>query len=387
MLVKVHQTIRDDYVQPLSATELMRSGARGMLESLHDPYASFFGPEEMRRFHEGNSGVLVGIGVMLNNLGDILYPQPGGFAEAAGIRPGDRFLAIEQEDVADADLAHIAKLLRGEAGTTVHLVLQRRDGSTYQADVERNPVPTVTVGDVRMVDEELGIGHIHIRSFAHSTVAEFDHALERLQAHGLQALILDLRWNPGGQLPSAVGVASRFLDGHLVCTLENRYGPTESRYALSKDGKFFGMPLVILVNGGSASGSEVVAAALRERGFAVLVGSRTYGKGIYQQVFEYEAGSFALQFTAGYYITPAGHVLESHLNPEIAGCLEPDIPIATEAAEDLAIRLWQGRNPPPAAYRDEVYATFPGMKNLTPPADRCLDAALSLLRQSLVSDS
>jgi carboxyl-terminal processing protease len=380
MLVMVHDTIFADYVEELAEGDLMRSGAQGMLASLGDPYASFFGPEDLRRFREGNSGVLVGIGVMLNPAGDILYPQPNGNAAEAGIRPGDRFLEIDGQDVAGFGLTRLAPLLRGEPGSLIHLKLSHPDGTEFQARIARSDVPTLTVGDVRMVDRELGIGHIHIRSFAKSTESELDRALTFLMSQGMKSLILDLRWNPGGQLPSAVGVAGRFLDGHLVCTLQSRHAPMDSRHADRQDKKFFGKPLVLLVNEGSASGSEVVAAALRERGFATLVGSRTYGKGIYQEVFEYEAGEFALQFTAGYYITPAGHILEDHLDPALAGCLEPDLAITPDPQEDVAIRIWQQRNPAPAIYREEVHALFPAIRNAMPPPDRTLDTAVNLLR-------
>jgi len=383
ILATVHRTISEDYVEPLSTEELMRQGAEGMLQSLKDPYADFFGPQELRHFQEGNSGMLVGIGVMLNRDSAILYPQPGGPAEAAGLRPGDTFLKIDGHDVSAANRTIIATLLRGEADSEASMQMLRQNGSTYTTTVTRSGVPTITVGDIRIVDADAGIGHVHIRSFAQSTLKELDHALERLSNNGMKALILDLRWNPGGQLPSAVGVAARFLDGNLVCSLESRYAPTDRRYANAADGKYHGMPLVLLLNGGSASGSEVVAAALRERGFAILVGERTYGKGIFQQVFEYEAGEFAMQFTAGYYITPAGHILEGHLNPELAGSLEPDLAIQSDVEEDRLIRTWQRRNPPPAKYRAAMYEAFPETANVNPPADRFLQAARALLRTTL----
>ena len=383
ILATVHRTISEDYVEPLSADALMRNGARGMLESLRDPYADFFGPEDLRRFQEGNSGVLVGIGVMINRRGEILYPQPGGHAEAAGVLPGDRFISIDGQEVVGMERGVMAGLLRGEADTEVVLEMEHLDGTPFTATVKRSAVPTITVGDVRMLDTESGIGHIHIRSFAQSTLAEFDHALDRLSRSGMKALVLDLRWNLGGQLPSAVGVAGRFLDGQLVCSLESRYAPTDRRSSRKSDGKYFGMPLVLLMNGGSASGSEVVAAALRERGFALLVGERTYGKGIYQQVFEYEAGDFAMQFTAGYYVTPAGHILEGHLNPQLAGCLEPDLAVMSDAEENRLIRTWQRRNRPPAIYREAMEAAFPETANVPPPPDRFLDTATAVLNRSL----
>lgn len=383
ILATVHRTISEDYVEPLSPDALMRNGARGMLESLRDPYADFFGPADLRRFQEGNSGVLVGIGVMINKRGKILYPQPGGNAESAGIVPGDRFVSIDGQSVAGMERDLIAGILRGKADSEVVLEMEHLDGTPFTATVIRSAVPMITVGDVRMLDMDSGIAHIHIRSFAQSTLAELDHALERLDRSGMKGLILDLRWNPGGQLPSAVGVAGRFLKGHLVCSLKNRYAPINRRFAQQVDGKYFGMPLVLLVNGGSASGSEVVAAALRERGFALLVGERTYGKGIYQQVFEYDSGEFAMQFTAGYYITPAGHILEGHLNPQLAGCLEPDLSVIADAEEDRLIRTWQRRNRPPAVYREAMEAAFPETANVPPPPDRFLDTAVAVLNRTL----
>ena len=116
----------------------------------------------------------------------------------------------------------------------------------------------------------------------------------------------------------------------------------------------------------------------------MLIGERTYGKGIYQEVFEYDSGEFAMQFTAGYYITPAGHILEGHLNPKLAGCLEPDLAVMPDADEDRLIRSWQRRNRPPAKYREAMEAAFPETANVQPPSDRFLETATAVLKRTLM---
>lgn len=387
ILAQAHATILQNSLEAQDPSDLMRSAAEGMLISLEDPYASFVGPEQMRRFHEDSSGTLVGIGVMLNGRGTVLYPQPDGLAEAAGLRPGDRFLEVDGVDVSEWLMDQLTEVLRGEIGSEVNLLMKHPDDTIYEAVFKRSKVPTLTVGDVRLLDGEAGIGHIHIRSFAGTTAAEFERAMWRLNGiapnDALKALVLDLRWNIGGQLNSAIAIASFFLDGELVCSLEGRNPKTEQRYSARGKAIYKDLPIVLLVNEWSASGSEVLAAALRDRGMAVLVGQRTYGKGIYQQVYDFEKGNFVLKFTAGYYTTPSGRILEGHLNPSLVGGLEADIPVQALPENSAAIRAWLRRNPPPSRFRDEVFAMFPAIRDLHPPEDRALETALRLMQASL----
>ncbi len=388
LLAQAHSTILNNSLEAHDAGDLMRSAAEGMLAALEDPYSSFVGPDEMRRFQEDSSGTLMGIGVMLDARGVVLYPQPDGAAEAAGIHPGDRFLQVDGIDVSSWGMNQLTEILRGELGSEVQLQMEHADGTVFHAVVARSKVPTLTVGDTRLLDAESGIGHVHIRSFAGTTVDEFERAMWRLNGSmpgGLKGLILDLRWNIGGQLNSAIGIASFFLDGDLVCSLEGRDRPSQKRYAQRGKATYKDLPVVLLVNEWSASGSEVLAAALRERGLAVLVGQRTYGKGIYQQVYDFEQGDFVLKFTAGYYTTAAGRILEGHLNPALVGGLDADIPVRPIPENNAAIRTWLRRNPPPSRFREEVYALFPSYRDAQPPVDIVLQTALQLLRVSLAS--
>jgi len=383
MLGLVHRRLNEEYALAKDPKWLLQQGVKGMITALDDPYSTFIGPEQMRSFHETASGTLVGIGVMMDGLGTVLYPQPGGNAEKQGLRPGDRFLAIDGEDVQHENLPALSERLRGPNGSEIQVTIAHADGSELQTTIVRGTVPTLTVGDVRMLDQARGIGHLHVRSFARSTADELDRALERLDQQGMRALVLDLRWNIGGQLDAAVAIASRFLTGGVVCTLESRTAPPSVRRADRSKASHVDLPLVVLINEWSASGSEVLAAALRERGAAVLVGQRSYGKGIYQEVYDFPDGEFAIKFTAGYYLTPRGNILEDHLNTNFSGALDPDVAVRPMPEEQASIQAWQGRNPPPARYRADFERLFPQVAGLAPPKDSVLTAARELLALAL----
>ncbi len=379
-LSRVHAVVAAEYVEPRDPAELARAGVRGIVDSLEDPYASFVGPEGMRSFREESDGTLVGIGAMLGLNSDVLYPLPGGPAEAAGLRPGDRFLELDGEDLSEQPVDYLLDALRGPEGSVVQLRMQNTEGTEYDTEITRGRVPTVTVGDIRMLDEEAGIAHVHVRSFARTTVLELDAALESLEQRGMRSLVLDLRFNRGGQLSSAVSIAARFLDGDLVCTLRDRNSSGGQRVAARVDSRWPDLPIVVLVNGWSASGSEVVAAALRDHGRAAVVGERTYGKGIYQHVYQDDGGDFAIKFTAGYYVTPSGRVLEDHLAREQAGRIEPDVEVLLDEGQSNSLQSWLARNAPPEEYRERFAELYPEMADATPPDDRQLRAATALLQ-------
>jgi carboxyl-terminal processing protease len=384
-LAAVHRTLGEHAVLAGDRAELARAGARGMIEELADPYARFVGPGELDAFRLESSGTYAGIGAMLHPDGRVLFPLAGGPAEEAGLRPGDRVLAIDGADVARLDSAALAPRLRGPRGSALKIEFESRDGARRGAEIRRRQVPAGTLGDARWLDRGAGVAHVLLRSFAESTPRELDQALERLAAEApLRALALDLRWNAGGQLESAVAIASRFLAGELVCTLRDRAGREQARRADAKASRWNGLPLAVLINEASASGSEVLAGALRDHGAAVLVGARSWGKGIYQEVYDFGAGGFVMKFTAGVYYTPSGRALEGHLRPGMSpGGLEPDLRIAEAAEAAARIHDWHWTNRPDPRWRAEVEAAFPSYFPDVPPPDAAADAALALLREAL----
>ncbi|MDA1259377.1 MAG: S41 family peptidase, partial [Planctomycetota bacterium] len=384
-LAAVHRTLNEHAVLAGEPEELARDGARGMISGLDDPYARFIGPDELAGFRLESTGTYVGIGAMLHPDGRILFPIVGGPAEAAGLLPGDRVLSINGADTSTMNSDALAALLRGPRGSSVLLELERQDSTRTSTEIRRRPVPAGTVGDARWLDRSLGIAHVHLRSFAESTPRELDQALETLIAEApLRGLALDLRFNTGGQLESAVAIASRFLHGELVCTLRDRSGQQQTRTANLALSRWPELPLVLLINESSASGSEVLAGALRDHGAAVLIGTRSYGKGIYQEVYDFGEGGFVMKFTAGMYFTPSGRALEGHLHPELApGGLEPDVPVALDEAAAAAIHRWHNVNRPDPRWREQVEAAFPSYFPTEPPADAVEAAALELLSAAI----
>jgi len=384
ILGDVHKRLVSDYVEPVDPSDLMRAGVRAMVEELDDGYTQYLGPELQRDYEEDSSGRLIGIGVQMAGL-RVLYPTPGGPAERAGLRPGDTIVAVDGESVAGLEQMEVINRIKGKEGTTVHLQLQRHaDQQVYDAELTRAPVPIGTVGRVEMLDQASKIGRLHIRSFARSTAKELDAALDELLEQGMRGLVIDLRYNRGGLLDSAVACASRFLDGGLICTLEGRGEDRDQRFADPELFRNLQLPIVVLTNRLSASGSEVLAAALRERGAAILVGTRSYGKGVYQQVQTYQKPNFTMKFTAGYYLTPAGRILEGGINPDYAGGLEPDIsvpPLFGEAYGLLA--RWLGQAEVPQIYRDDVDSIWSDRDFESRPDDLAADTAVAALRQAL----
>ncbi len=380
ILSQVHQHLTEDYVKPRDAKTFTRSAVAGMVESLDDPYSHFLGPEDLAALHEDSTGQMFGIGAMLAPDHRIRWPRPGGPAEIAGLLPGDLIRAIDGVSTKGLPLTTLVAQIKGEAGTEVTLNILR-DDEVADFVITRGAVPIDTVGRRGILDKALGLGYIHVRAFSAATEAEFDGALDELVHSGMRALILDLRFNTGGRLASSTAVASHFLEKGLVCTLQSRSGNWLRRVD-SKRTRFTDLPIVILQNQWSASASEVLAGALRDYGAAVLVGTRSYGKGVYQDVREYKTGQFAIKFTAGHYVTPSGRILEGHLFSDLAGGLEPDLHIATSAAESTALQIWLQKSPPPAVYLDSVKALFPSSIS-EKPADSALDAATGLLRQAL----
>ncbi len=382
-LLTAHRTLERHAVLAPDGDALSEAGARAMLEALDDPYAEFIGPDEVARFDRLSSGSYPGIGAYL--IGDRIYfPLVGGPAERAGLLPGDRILAVDGVPVSELE-PPLASHVKGPRGSEVVLDLERPDGERYRAEIRRRAVPAGSIGDLRWLDRDAGIAHVHLRSFTTVTPAELDRALEELAADArLRGLALDLRWNLGGQLDAAQAVAGRFLPGDaLVCTLTDGDGRRSERRNGADDGPWSTLPVVLLVDSWSASGSEVLAGALQDHGAAVLVGTPTYGKGIFQQVYRFRDGAFLLKFTAGLYRTPSGRLLEGRLRPGLAGGLEPDVRIELDAEAEAAIRAHLQRSLPPLRYRELAARYFPERVLGEPPPDAQLDEALTLLRRAL----
>lgn len=322
---------KQDYVEDVPFRDLLYGAIDGMLQSL-DPNSCFLEPEEYADFREESSGEFCGIGVTVDLDEDglrVIAPIDGSPAAKAGILPGDYILAVDGKKVEGESLDDVVKRIRGERGTKVELAVLRPDGTKKKF--------TLTRGDIRVASVKFesppkdGIGFVRLSSFTDKTPGEFADALARLRKLGARGLVLDLRDNPGGLLDSAVAVAEMLLPpGSVIVTVKGR------RFAEDEPSVYRAgacpvrdrrLPLAVLVNGNSASASEVLAGALQAHGRARLVGVRTYGKASVQNVIPLsDRPSCALRLTTGYYYTPAGVCIHGKgLRPDITVPLDAKV--------------------------------------------------------------
>jgi carboxyl-terminal processing protease len=303
---------------------------RGALNELGDPYTVFVEP--VAREHERDSlrGNYGGIGANLSRNEDgelLLDPIPGNPAEAAGIERGDVLLAVDGREITpEMTVSDIAQLVRGEKGTTVVLTVRHPESSEpVDIAVVRGDIliPSVTY---RLLDEAPAIGYIQLSRFSGESGKEIETAITALQAQGAAALILDLRHNGGGLLDAAIEVAGHFLDGGPVMIQKSRT-EEERTYDASQGAVAGAMPVIVLIDGETASSSEILAGALQDRGRARLVGSRTFGKGSVQLVYDLSDGS-SVHVTSSRWYTPNRHEIDEQ-------GLQPDIPVeVTQEAID-----------------------------------------------------
>ena len=322
VLAEVLAHIQNGYVDELKERELVQAAVEGMVARL-DPHSMLLRPDAFRAMRDETTGEFDGVGIEVAQAGEgivVVAPLAGSPAERAGILSGDRIVSIDGAPAREMPLGEAVRRMKGAAGTPVTVGIEReglREPRTFT--LVRDHVRTTSV-DWRVLDPAAGTVYVRIRSFQDRTDREVRQALEgaRRQLEGpIRGLVLDLRNNPGGLLDQAVRVADRFLEQGIIVTTESRGRKPEVEEAREPDTEP-GYPLVVLVNRGSASASEIVAGALQDHGRATLVGSRTYGKGSVQTLLELEDGS-ALKLTVARYFTPKHRSIQDRgITPEVA---------------------------------------------------------------------
>lgn len=325
--------LRDGYVVEMPVDKDITYGAiRGSLRALQDPYTLFTDPVNTEVQRPDLEGEFEGIGAFVANNEEgllvIQTPMRGQPAERAGIVSGDIVIEVDGEDITELDVNESVLLIRGPKGTVVELTIVREGvEEPFVVAVTRDRIEVPSVAEVRMLEEEGApdIGYMQLTVFAAETRQELIEAIDELEALGAQALILDLRNNPGGFLSAAVGVASEFLDSGVVTIREDSQGRRNEERVLN-GGHALNIPLVVLVNGGSASASEIVAGAIRDYDRGVLVGETTFGKGSVQNVHPLSDGS-QLRVTVEIWRTPNGSLIHKEgIDPDffVAPAPPPD---------------------------------------------------------------
>lgn len=350
LLAEILQRVRENYVQPIDSRKLMKGAARGLVEGL-DEYSALLDREEYQDLKLSTSGAYAGIGIEIEAAGEeinIVRCLGDSPAERAGLRAGDTLLGINGQAVQAGSLDGAINGMRGDVGTPVKLAV-RREGKPMEFTVTRSRVELPSV-----VAQSLAPGFIYLRisTFTDSTPAEFEAAVERYRAHAstdqpLKGLVIDLRNNPGGVLDAAVAVADDLLESGIIVSADGR--AEDARFvSKAKPGDISnGAAVVVLVNAGSASAAEILAAALHDNQRAMLIGRKTYGKGSVQTIMPLSDGE-ALKLTTSHYFTPKGVSLDHRgLLPDVqmegaeAPVAEMDVSDArpTLATRDNAVGL------------------------------------------------
>ena len=320
--------VERNYVKPVSRRELIEAAIGGVLGKL-DPYSNYINRDDLGRFKSTVESQFGGIGIQITIDHDqlkILSPLVGTPAYRAGLQAGDNILEIEGKTTDGVSIEEAVKRLKGEAGTSVTLTVAHVGSSKRETvTVTRELIHVETVlGDHRqnddawnfMLDADKHIGYIRVTGFSRDTAADLKKALENLKTAGLKGLILDLRFNPGGLLTSAIEISDLFITSGRIVSTQGRNTP-ERTWDAQQEGTFEGFPIAVLVNRYSASASEIVSACLQDHKRAVVIGERTWGKGSVQNVIELEGGRSALKLTTASYKCPAVKTSTAFPTPRI----------------------------------------------------------------------
>ena len=332
---EVMERIRSAYIDEVDDRELLESAIRGMLYEL-DPHSSYLTPDQFDDLQVTTTGEFGGLGIevtMEDGFVKVVTPVDGSPASKAGIQAGDLILKIDETFVKGLTLGEAVELMRGEVGSEIELmVLSEGDEKPHQVTLTRDKIQLHSVKS-RML--EPGMGYLRISQFQNNTGDDARKALDKLAKEDtLRGLVLDLRNNPGGVLGGAVEVADLFMDSGLIVYTQGREQSSRSDFNAKPGDRLNGMPMVVLVNGGSASASEIVAGALQDQGRAIVVGNRTFGKGSVQTVLPLSKDK-ALKLTTARYYTPDGRSIQAEgIEPDIA----VDVVTKLEVREDMQVR-------------------------------------------------
>jgi carboxyl-terminal processing protease len=333
-VVELFDELRDEAVNAPAADELVESAMEGMLGSLEDPYAHFYDEQSYAELNQVLGGQFSGVGLVLEDRTEgpvIVSVIEGAPAGEAGISAGERIVEVDGEDVSGATIEQLVGMVKGEAGTDVELTLDGGERGRYTVTVTRADIELPQI-ESRLLDD--GAGYIRLLQFTDQVGQDLRQTASDLIDQGAEGIVLDLRGNPGGLLDEAVEVASVFIGDGPIVSVQERAG---DRQTFDATGDALDVPLVVLVDGGSASASEIVAGAVKDRGRGEIVGEQTFGKGTVQTIRSLPDG-LGVKFTTARYFTPSGDSIEEMgVTPDRVVADEDEQLAAAQAALDAQV--------------------------------------------------
>jgi carboxyl-terminal processing protease len=350
----VLERVRRDYVEPADEKTLIENAINGMLTAL-DPHSSYMNPKTYKDMQVQTKGEFGGLGIevtMENGVIKVVSPIDDTPASRAGIMPGDLIFALNGEPVQGLTLQEAVEKMRGKVGTPIKISIRRAGKDPFDVSLTRE---TIKVKSVRYRLEGGDIGYIRVTSFTEQSTSGVLDAVEKLKKEAgskLKGYILDLRNNPGGLLDQAIAMSDAFLDKGEIVSVKARKSEDVQRWNAKPGDVTGGLPIVVLVNGGSASASEIVAGALQDHKRAIILGTRTFGKGSVQTIMQVTGGG-AIRLTTALYFTPSGRSIQKE-------GIKPDIDVEPAKIETLA---------PRASFREENLR-----RSITNPNDKPTDA-------------
>lgn len=398
-LVDIRQELVNSYFEMPDDQAMLEGAIQGMIETLNDPYTVYFTAEQLASFETHTRGTFSGIGAEIDKEGDyirIVSPLEDSPAFKAGLVPGDLILAVNGDSLEGVSTEEAVKRITGEEGTDVTLTIRRADGAEEDVAITRARIKIETVvgldrdetGHWRyMLDAAQGIGYIRMRQFSEPTYQALQAAVGEVKQAGAKGLVLDLRDNPGGLLDTAIKVADLFLDDGVIVSTRDRTGVNRT-WSAEEGGLLTQMPMVVLINEASASASEILAGALKYNDRAVVLGTRTVGKGSVQQIVPLPGGNGGLKLTTSLYYMPNGQNIHRKEGEKVWG-VDPSDGFYVGMTLDQRNKMLQIRrentvarpktNGDPAAVTPEWIE-----KEL---ADRQLAAAVETMRAKLATGS
>ncbi len=380
--------IKNDYVEPVTDKKLLEDAIRGMLVGL-DPHSAYLNTEEFKELTESTTGEFGGLGIevtMENGFVKVVSPIDDTPAQKAGVKAGDLIVKLNEKPVKGMSLGDAVKIMRGEAGKTVNLTIIREgEEAPLKIAVVRDIIKVKSV-KTKLLDKDYG--YLRISSFQSGTSQAVLDGVAQLKKENkmpLRGLVLDLRNNPGGLLNAAVEVSDAFLQKGLIVYTEGRIKNSEMRFNASSGDVINGMPLVVLINSGSASASEIVAGALQDQKRAVIMGEKSFGKGSVQTILPTSNGG-AVKLTTARYYTPSGRSIQAEgIEPDVA--LAPVRLASVDASKfepikesDLTGHLQNGAKNKKQSQTKELIKKDEGGKDILDVSDYALHEALTLLK-------